>query len=216
MWNQYKPEEIEAQSFRIIQSEIGEISGDLLTQAVIYRVIHATADFSFSQLLCFSDQAASGGREALRRGTNIYTDTNMALAGISKVKLAEYHSDIKCLVADPTVIKEAKKREVTRSVVAIEQAAFENPEGIFIIGNAPTALLRLCELIQSGEAKPALVVGVPVGFVNVEGSKECLMKTNVPYIVSQGRKGGSTVATAIVNALLYGEQAAGIQAILQT
>lgn len=216
MWNQYKPEEIEAQSFRMIQSEIGTINGDLLTQAVIYRVIHATADFSFSELLCFSDQAASKGRVALQHGTVVYTDTNMALAGISKLKLAEYHSDIYCLVADPSVVREAKEREITRSVVAIEQAVSENPESIFVIGNAPTALLRLCELIQSGDAKPALVIGVPVGFVNVEESKQCLMKTDVPYIVAQGRKGGSTVATAIVNALLYGEQAAGIQAIFKT
>ncbi len=215
MWKQYKPEEIEAQSFKIIQQEATIPTMDLLSQAVIYRVIHATADFSFAELLKFSPQAAQIGREAIKNGTVIYSDTSMALAGMNKTKLNEYDSQAYCMVADPAVAQEAKNRAITRSVVAIEQAVTKNPTGIFVVGNAPTALLRLCELIDANQAKPALVVGVPVGFVNVEESKRCLIEKDVPYIITQGRKGGSTIAAAIINALLYGEQASGMQAIIR-
>ena len=196
-----KPDEIERESMRIIQESIGTYSGPEENLPVIKRVIHASADFDFLHTLTFSHNAVNLAREALRNGTNIITDTLMLSAGISK----RYGAEIICHVADSDVKDEAKSRKITRSIVSIERSAREYPSAIFAIGNAPTALIRLCELIQEGRANPALVVGVPVGFVNVIEAKETLASLqSTPSIIAHGRKGGTTVACAIINAILYG------------
>ena len=166
-------------------------------------MIHTTADFDFARTLFFPGVVTTA-REAISRGVDIITDTNMAAAGINKKKLACYGGRVLCYMADPEVAQEASGRGITRAAVSMERVVQEKPGAIFAIGNAPTALLRLCELIASGQAQPALAVGVPVGFVNVVESKQRLMQLPVPQIVTQGRKGGSTVAVAIINALLYG------------
>ena len=167
-------------------------------------MIHTTADFDFVRNLLFSPNAVQLGREALRRGVTVVTDTAMAAAGIGKPATARWGVSVVCRMADPDVRDEALRRGVTRAVVSMERAAAETPDAIFAIGNAPTALIRLCELIRDRTARPSLVVGVPVGFVNVVESKEMLVATDVPYIAAMGRKGGSPVASAVVNALLYG------------
>ena len=195
-----RPEEIENESMRIIQSEIGEYYGAAENLPVIKRVIHATADFDFLDNLYFSDDVVKKAREALKNHVPVITDTLMLAAGISK----KYNLKIICNVADEDVKIEAQNRGVTRSVINIEHAVKNYPDAIFVIGNAPTALIRLCELVISGNAKPALIIGVPVGFVNVIESKNMLAEINdIPKIISHGNKGGSTVACAIVNALLY-------------
>lgn len=171
---------------------------------VVMRVIHATADFDYRANLRFTPGAVRKAREALKSGVDVVTDTLMAAAGISKGSCAALGVSVVCRTHDADVAREAAKRGVTRAAVSMERAAGETPEAVFAIGNAPTALLRLCELIDEGKARPSLVVGVPVGFVNVIESKERLARTNVPSIAAMGRKGGSTVASAIINALLYG------------
>lgn len=211
VWNIYRPEEIEKRSFDIIRSEMEEMSADPLVRAVVYRVIHATADFEFACSLFFSDNAAGLGAQALRSGAKIVTDTNMARAGISQSMLGRLGGEALCLMADDEVVREAKERGVTRAVVSMEHAVQKYPDAVYAIGNAPTALLRLCELMEQGAARPALVIGAPVGFVNVVESKEMLLAASSPYIVARGRKGGSAVAAAIVNALLYGDDAPGMR-----
>ena len=196
-----QPEEIERESMRIIGEAID--SSRVLPEnlPVIKRVIHATADFDFLHTLTFSPDAVSIAREALRSNTPIITDTLMLAAGISK----RYGVKIVCHVADEDVKAEAHSRKVTRSIVSIEHSAQEYPSAIYAIGNAPTALIRLCEMIQEGRVNPAVVIGVPVGFVNVIEAKNMLASlTSVPSIIAHGRKGGTTVACAIINALLYG------------
>lgn len=199
-----RPDEIESASMEIISREMGEWSGPEEDLPVLKRVIHASADFDFVRTLKFSVGAVKAGREAIRRGAAIVTDTAMAAAGISKVCAARWGAETVCRMADPDVRDEAARRCVTRASVCIERAAEATPDALFVIGNAPTALIRLCELIREGRAAPSLVVGVPVGFVNVVESKEMLAAADVPYIAAMGRKGGSTIAAAIVNALLYG------------
>lgn len=199
-----KPEEIEQESMRIIASEMSPWSGPEENLPVVKRVVHTTADFDFVKNLRFSDKAVSRAREALKGGAAIVTDTNMAAAGINKASASRFGVEVTCRMADREVREASIARGVTRAVVSMEIAAERTPNAIFAIGNAPTALIRLCELIKEGRAKPALVIGVPVGFVNVVESKELLVRTDVPYIAAMGRKGGSTVASAIVNALLYG------------
>ncbi len=211
MWKQYKPEEIEAKSFAIIRSEMESWQGSIEESWVVLRVIHASADFDFQHTLAFSKDAVTRGMTALQNGATIVSDTNMALAGISKPALAACGGQAVCLMADEDVAVEAKERGVTRAVVAVEKAAERYPNGVFAIGNAPTALLRLIELVRDGVAQPALVIGAPVGFVNVVEAKEELLKTDIPYICARGRKGGSTIAAAICNALLYGKNAPGVR-----
>lgn len=201
-----RPEEIERESMRIIASEMGPWTGPEENLAVVKRVVHTTADFDFVKNLRFSDGAVANARRALAAGATVVTDTNMAAAGINKISASRFGVEVVCRMADPEVRAAAQERGVTRAVVSMEIAAEKTPEAVFAIGNAPTALIRLCELIKEGRAKPALVIGVPVGFVNVVESKELLTRTDVPYIAAMGRKGGSTVASAIVNALLYGIQ----------
>ena len=198
------PEEIERASMAIIGREMGDWAGPAENLPVLKRVIHTTADFDFVRNLLFSPNAVRLGREALRRGVTVVTDTAMAAAGIGKPAAARWGVSVVCRMADPDVRDEALRRGVTRAVVSMERAAAETPDAIFAIGNAPTALIRLCELVSEGAARPSLVVGVPVGFVNVVESKEMLAATDVPYIAAMGRKGGSPVASAVVNALLYG------------
>ena len=154
--------------------------------------------------MLFSAEAVTKARKALADGAAVVTDTQMAAAGINKAAAAKYNVRVICRMSDPEIREEALRRGVTRAVVSMETAVRDTPEAIFAIGNAPTALIRLCELIKEEKAKPALVIGVPVGFVNVVESKELLARTDVPFIAAMGRKGGSTVASAIVNALLYG------------
>lgn len=199
-----KPKEIEDASMAIIAGELGEWAGGEEELSVLMRVIHTTADFDFASKLAFSPGAVAAGWQALRRGVVVVTDTNMAAAGINKQAAAKYSVSVVCRMADPEIAEAAERRGVTRALVSMEEAVRATPDAIFAIGNAPTALIRLCELIDSGEARPALVIGVPVGFVNVVESKEMLVRRDVPYIAAMGRKGGSTVASAIVNALLYG------------
>ena len=204
-WNLFvKPQEIEKRSFEIIAQELGNRSFPEGTAEVVKRVIHATADFDYAENLKFSTGAAAAAREALQAGATIVTDTNMALAGISKPALGRLGGKAVCFMADADIAAEARARGVTRAVVSMERAAKLEGAVIFAVGNAPTALIRLHELVQAGEAAPALVIGVPVGFVNVVEAKELFLGGETPYIIARGRKGGSNVAAAIVNALLYG------------
>lgn len=194
------PREIEDESMRIIQSEIGEYCGVDENLPIIKRVIHATADFDFLDNLYFSENVVNKARDVFKNHVPIITDTLMLAAGISK----NYDLRIICKVSDEDVKLEAERRGVTRSVVNIERAVKDFPEAAYAIGNAPTALIRLCELINEKKANPAFVIGVPVGFVNVIEAKQMLADTDVPKIIAHGRKGGTTVACAIINAILYG------------
>lgn len=203
MNGQMKPEEIEKRSFAIITEELGARSFPAGVSEVVKRVIHTTADFDYADNLCFSQDAVERAKAALAAGATVVTDTNMALAGISKATLAQLGGKALCLMAEEAVAREAKERGVTRAVVSMEHAAKLAGPLIFAIGNAPTALIRLHELIEEGAVQPALVVGVPVGFVNVVEAKELFLGGDTPYIIARGRKGGSNVAAAIINALLY-------------
>ena len=198
-----KPQDIEKRSFEIITAELGERTFPAGIAEVVKRVIHTTADFDYADSLAFSPDVIEKAKAALAAGATVVTDTNMARSGVSKATLAKLGGKAVCLMADEQVASEAKARGVTRAVVSMEHAAkFEGPL-LFAIGNAPTALIRLHELINEGIVAPALVIGVPVGFVNVEVAKEMILHTDVPCIVNRGRKGGSNIAAAVCNALLY-------------
>lgn len=199
---QLSPQEIELLSFEIIERELGR-ELDPVLKPIIKRVIHTTADFSYVDTLTFSEHAVEKAIEALKNGASIVTDTNMAKAGINKNKLSELGGQVYCFMADKDVALEAKRRGITRAAVSMEKAAKMDQNVIFAVGNAPTALMRLYELIQEEKIKPELIIGVPVGFVHVVEAKELILKTEVPFIVARGRKGGSNVAAAICNALLY-------------
>ncbi len=200
------PADIEKRSMDIIESE-GDFSGFSEQECLIVkRVIHATADFDYIKNLRFSENAVESGLNALKNNAVIITDTKMILSGISKPALKALGCEAYCFVSDSDVIEKSKKLNITRSVIAVYKAIreFGDRNIIFAVGNAPTALLTLHELINSGKINPSLVIGVPVGFVNVTASKNLIMShNNIPYIVSDGRKGGSTVAVSICNALLY-------------
>ena len=196
------PMEIEKRSFEIIESELPHPIDPALAP-IIKRVIHTSADFDYADNLCFSEDVVAKAHEAIKNGACIVTDTQMAKAGINKKNLARYCGEVYCFIADEDVAKAAKEQGTTRSAASMDKAAALGKPLIFAIGNAPTALVRICELIDEGKLKPELVIGVPVGFVNVVQSKEMIMQRPVPYIVARGRKGGSNVAACIVNALLY-------------
>lgn len=199
------PEEIEKRSFEIITLEL-ERRGILLPQEeamITKRVIHTSADFDYTKTLFYSKDAVRIAKELILNGADIVTDTNMALAGINKKALASFGGEAHCFMADEVVARMAKEKGTTRAAVSMEMASKRNKPVIFSIGNAPTALIQLYEMIQCGTFRPAFIIGVPVGFVNVEVSKELIMETDVPYIVNRGRKGGSNIAAAICNALLY-------------
>ena len=194
-----RPEEIERRSFEIIKGELPH-EPDPALAPVILRVIHTTADFDYLDNLAFSDGVIERATAALRRGVTIVSDTNMIKAGVDKSRLALLGCDVLCFVADEDIAAIAKQKGITRSRAAIDKAAAMGKPVIFAIGNAPTALMRICEIKE--DFMPELVIGVPVGFVNVTESKEILMRSSIPYITARGRKGGSTVAAAICNALL--------------
>lgn len=201
----HQPGTIEQESFAIIRKELAErgITLDPKTEDIVMRCIHTSADFDYADILAVSEGADDAAIKALQNGAHIVTDTKMAMSGINKHMLEQYGGEVHCFISDEDVIKEASERGTTRAVVSMEHASKLEQQLIFAIGNAPTALMRLCELIDEGKVRPALVIGVPVGFVNVVRSKEMLMERDVPYIVSRGNKGGSNIAACICNALLY-------------
>ncbi len=198
------PQDIERRSMEIIAQELGDRRLDDANADVIKRVIHTTADFDYADTLCFSPSAVEKARAALQRGADIVTDTQMAKAGINKQRLGNLGGQVHCFMSDEDVAKAAKEQGTTRAVASMDKALSLQKPLIFAIGNAPTALIRLYEHIQEERIRPELVIGVPVGFVNVVYAKELIMQADVPFIVARGRKGGSNVAAAIVNALLYG------------
>ena len=200
--NQIGPGEIEKRSFEIIEEELGR-ELDPVLKPIIKRVIHTTADFSYADTLFFSENAVEKGLQALREGVSIITDTNMGRAGINKKKLEQYGGKVHCFMADEDVAAAALTQQTTRAAVSMDKAAAMQEDFIFAIGNAPTALIRLYELIQEGKIRPRLIIGVPVGFVNVVEAKELILTAGVPVIVARGRKGGSNVAAAICNELIY-------------
>jgi precorrin-8X/cobalt-precorrin-8 methylmutase len=196
------PQEIEKTSFKIIRSELSHRL-DPEQEPVILRCIHTSADFDYQDSLYFSEGVIDKALTALQQGANLITDTQMALAGINKRAAQKLGLSLHCFVADPEVTQKAKELGVTRSRLAVEKGLSLPAPQIFVIGNAPTALLHLADLIAKGQADPALVIGVPVGFVNVLEAKAAIMEQPVPQIVNRGRKGGSNIAAAIVNALMY-------------
>lgn len=202
-----RPEEIEARSMAIITEELGERSLDPVQAPVIRRVIHTTADFDYADNLRFSENVVPNTLAMFDSRPVIITDTQMAMAGINKKAAADLCLELHCFMADPDVAEAAKAAGTTRAQASMAKAADLYGKGdrpvIFAIGNAPTALMALDELVREGRIRPALIIGVPVGFVNVVYAKELIMETGVPYIVAAGRKGGSNVAAAIVNALMY-------------
>jgi len=196
------PMEIETRSFEIITQELPHPIDESLAP-IIKRVIHTTADFDYADSLCFSEGVLEKALTAIRDGAAIVTDTTMAMSGINKRALARHGGEAYCFIGDEDVAEAAQKSGTTRAVQAMEKAAKLDRPLIFAIGNAPTALVHIYEMISEGRLNPRLVIGVPVGFVNVVQSKELIMTADVPYIVARGRKGGSNVAAAICNALMY-------------
>ena len=199
------PEQIEQRSFEIIDGELKK-RGIVLPkeqEMITKRVIHTTADFEYTDTLTFSEGAVGIARELLKKGADIVTDTNMALSGINKRSLAGLGGEVHCYMADETVAKLARERGTTRAAVSMEIAAKIQKPVIFAVGNAPTALIQIYEMMQGSDWRPAFVIGVPVGFVNVEAAKELILQTDVPFIINRGRRGGSNVAAAICNALIY-------------
>ena len=197
------PADIERRSMEIITAELGERTFPAEQLPILKRVIHTTADFDYADNLVFTPGAVAAGLAAIQAGCVIVTDTQMARAGINKKVLGRFGGEALCFMSDPDVAAEAKARGVTRATVSMERAAGLTSPLILALGNAPTALVRACELMEEGALKPALVIGVPVGFVNVVESKELLRTMPGEHIVALGRKGGSNVAAAICNALLY-------------
>ena len=202
-WQSLPPMDIEKKSFEIITRELGDYSYPPEHASILKRVIHTTADFDYAKNLYFSDDAVSAGKAALLGGAHIVTDTRMAEAGVNKAALLRLGGAVHCFMADEDVAAEAVARGVTRAAVSMEKTAALTFPLIVAVGNAPTALLRLKELIDEGRLLPKLIIGVPVGFVNVVESKALIKTAGVPCIVAEGRKGGSNVAAAICNALLY-------------
>jgi precorrin-8X/cobalt-precorrin-8 methylmutase len=198
-----KPEDIERRSMEMIASELGVRTWPEPESSIIKRCIHTSADFDYADNLVFSEDAAKIGIRAIRAGANIVTDTKMAHSGVNKSRLTSYGGNAYCFISDDSVVAEAKARGCTRATVSMERGAALNGDTIFVVGNAPTALVQLNEMIKSGRVKPALIVGVPVGFVNVVEAKELIMEAGVPFIVARGRKGGSNIAAAICNAMIY-------------
>lgn len=200
---QVAPKEIEARSFEIITQELGNFPLEPGTEAIVKRCIHTSADFDYAKNLCFSEGVVKKAQEAIKSGSSIVTDTQMAKAGINKKTLAKYGGQVHCFMSDEDVAEAARKNGSTRATASMDKAAAMDEDFIFAIGNAPTALVRLYELMKEGKINPHLIIGVPVGFVNVVASKELIMELDVPYIVAKGRKGGSNIAACICNALMY-------------
>lgn len=199
------PADIERRSFEIITQELEKLGIRIPKEQemVTKRVIHTSADFDYAHTMTYSPNAVAIAKELLRQGADIVTDTNMGKSGINKTLLAEFGGEVHCFMADESVAKEAKERNTTRAAISMERASQLKKPVIFAIGNAPTALIQIYEMMQKTDWRPAFVIGVPVGFVNVEISKKLIAETDVPSIINMGRKGGSNVAAAICNALLY-------------
>jgi precorrin-8X/cobalt-precorrin-8 methylmutase len=196
-----KPDEIERSSFQIIDQEAGAHAFTEQQWPIVRRMIHTTADFDFKEMVRFHPQAVSAGIGAIRNGKMIITDTNMTRVGIRKKEIEAYDGQVKCYMDYPLIHEKAKAEGCTRAKAAVDIAAAEVKDGIYVVGNAPTALLRLIELVSAKKARPALIVGLPVGFVNAAESKAALMEMDSPYITNVGRKGGSNVAASVINAL---------------
>ncbi|MDD6816690.1 MAG: precorrin-8X methylmutase [Firmicutes bacterium] len=198
-----QPKDIETKSFEIITRELNGRTFENNTELIVKRCIHTSADFDYADNLCFSDDVVAKAMEAIRGGASIVTDTNMAKAGINKVSLGKYGGQVHCFMSDEDVAAAAKESGMTRASESMKKAAAMGEPFIYAIGNAPTALITLYDLMEEGKVDPLLIIGAPVGFVNVVQSKELIMSTSVPYIVPKGRKGGSNIAACIVNAILY-------------
>ena len=196
-----KPEEIESTSFEIIDQEVGNHDFNESQWPIVRRMIHTTADFEFKDMVRFHPEAIPAGIKAICSGKMIITDTNMARVGIRSKDLAKFGVTVKCYMNDPLIHEKAKSNGTTRAKAAVDMAVNDMRDGIYVVGNAPTALLRLIELINDGQARPALIIGLPVGFVNAAESKAALMELDCPYISNIGRKGGSNLAASVVNAL---------------
>lgn len=198
-----KPAEIERKSFEIIEKKLnGRIFGEGKDD-IIKRVIHASADFDYADNLIFSEGVVEKAVLSIKNGACIVTDTNMAFSGINKKVVLSLGGDVKCFMGEEDVSREAKQRGVTRAMISMEKACKIKGRLILAVGNAPTALIWADKLIKEGKMKPELIIGVPVGFVNVIEAKELILKSGVPYIVAKGNKGGSNIAAAIVNSLIY-------------
>lgn len=198
-----KPNEIEKRSFEIIAEELTGRYIDEQNAPILKRVIHTTADFEYVDNLCFSEDVVKKAIDYFKNGACIVTDTQMAKSGINKAALNRCNCEVRCFMSDEDVAVKAKEEGVTRAAISMRKAVAIKKPLVIAVGNAPTALIELDELIKNGNISPKLIIGVPVGFVNVVESKELIMKAGIPYIVARGRKGGSNVAAAIVNALLY-------------
>lgn len=198
-----QPREIETRSFEIITEELGDHKFQPGTELIVKRCIHTSADFEYADSLYFSEGAVEQAIEAIKNGASIVTDTQMAKAGINKKALGKFGGEVFCFMSDEDVAAKAKAEGSTRAAACMDKAAALGKPVIFAIGNAPTALVRLYELIQEKKISPYLIIGVPVGFVNVVQSKEMIMESGAPCIVAKGRKGGSNIAACICNALLY-------------
>jgi precorrin-8X/cobalt-precorrin-8 methylmutase len=196
-----KPDEIERLSFQIIDQEAGTHHFTGQQWSIVRRMIHTTADFEFKEMIRFHPHAVSAGIEAIRNGKMIITDTNMARVGVRKKEVEQFGGHVKCYINDPLVHEKAAVTGATRAKTAVDAAITEMKDGIYVVGNAPTALLRLIELVGEKKARPALIIGLPVGFVNAAESKAALVEMDTPYISNVGRKGGSNVAASVVNAL---------------
>ena len=196
-----KPDEIERSSFQIIDQEAGAHHFTAQQWSIVRRMIHTTADFEFKEMVRFHPHAVSAGIEAIRNGKMIITDTNMARVGIRKKESEQFGGRVKCYINDPLIHEKAAATGGTRAKAAVDMAISDMKDGIYVVGNAPTALLRLIELVCEKKAQPALIIGLPVGFVNAAESKAALVEMDAPYISNVGRKGGSNVAASVVNAL---------------
>ena len=201
---QILPKDIEKRSFEIITEELGDTKLLPETEPIVKRCIHTSADFDYAQNLMFSENAVQKALDAIRQGACIVTDTQMGKSGINKKRLAKYGGEVFCFMSDEDVAQQAKQNGTTRAVASMDKAAKLDRKLIYAIGNAPTALIRLYEQVEQGIIDPELIIGVPVGFVNVVQSKELILKLqHTPYIVARGRKGGSNIAACICNALIY-------------
>lgn len=196
-----QPQEIEERSFEMITEELGEHAFSAEQYPVVQRVIHASADFELGRSLVFHPDAIQAGIEAIRSGKIVVADVQMVQVGISKARIEQFGGSVKVYISDPDVMAEAKRLNTTRAIISIRKAITEAEGGIYAIGNAPTALLELIRLVKEGVTKPGLIIGVPVGFVSAAESKEELAKLDIPFITNIGRKGGSAVAVAALNAI---------------
>lgn len=197
-----KPQDIENLSFEIIDKEAGNHEFNRKEWSIVRRMIHTSADFEYMNSICFSGDPIAVGIKAISTGKNIITDTQMARSGIRKKSVERFGGQVSCLISDKDVVAKAKEKGTTRARMAVDMSVDTLEGGIYAVGNAPTALLRLIELIRAGNIRPALILGFPVGFVNAAESKDLLTETNIPFITNKGRKGGSNIVASVVNALI--------------